>query len=583
MPSLSWIGKDKVLNHHNEVPYRVLDKKYSYGDENAENMIIHGDNLEALKSLLPKYEGKIKCIYIDPPYNTGNEGWIYNDNVNDPKIKKWLGEVVGTEGEDLTRHDKWLCMIYPRLRLLQKLLSAEGTLVVSISEHELVNLVSICKEIFATKQIQIIPVQMSGGKPSGGFNILHEYLVFITPPGFAPNPSDKAKNEYASPYHGMNLATFNQEQRPNQTYPIYIDNDGVVVGVGKSLQQRIDEGIYKGEKKDFVYDYNEAPAGTVAIWPVTSKGVPCVWRLIPDRFLSDWEKGFIKVVPQKPGKTQNLFSVQYLSEGIIDQIKAREFETYRYSDNERIPTLEVRNFTTGGVTIPTIWTEKDFYTAKGSDQITQIFGDKSRFQYPKPVDLIQEVLSRIVHSGDIILDSFGGSGTTGHAVLNIAKKDGLSLTFILIEMMDYAEDVTAERVKRVIEGYGEENKRVEGTGGGFSFYELGEQLLLNNEYINPNVDDAVIREYIWYMETRTAYEEGNIVDNAYYLGFHNDTAYYFNYEKDRRTVLDNDFLKTIKTKADAYVIYADTCNLSDTKMNKFNITFKKIPRDIARL
>ena len=183
----------------------------------------------------------------------------------------------------------------------------------------------------------------------------------------------------------------------------------------------------------------------------------------------------------------------------------------------------------------------------------------------------------------IILDSFGGSGTTGHAVLNIAKKDGLSLTFILIEMMDYAEDVTAERVKRVIEGYGEENKRVEGTGGGFSFYELGEQLLLNNEYINPNVDDAVIREYIWYMETRTAYEEGNIVDNAYYLGFHNDTAYYFNYEKDRRTVLDNDFLKTIKTKADAYVIYADTCNLSDTKMNKFNITFKKIPRDIARL
>ena len=130
---MNWIGKDKVLNHHNEVPYRVLNKKYSYGDDDAGNMVIHGDNLEALKSLLPKYEGKIRCIYIDPPYNTGNEGWIYNDNVNDPKIKKWLGEVVGKEGDDLSRHDKWLCMIYPRLRLLQKLMHRdEGVIFISM-------------------------------------------------------------------------------------------------------------------------------------------------------------------------------------------------------------------------------------------------------------------------------------------------------------------------------------------------------------------------------------------------------------------------------------------------------------------
>ena len=147
-PSLSWIGKDKVLNHHNEVPYRVLEKKYGYGDESTENMIIHGDNLVALKSLLPKYEGKIKCIYIDPPYNTGNEGWIYNDNVNDPKIKKWLGEVVGKEGDDLSRHDKWLCMMFPRLRLLYKLLAEDGVIFISIDDNELYNLKHICDEIF---------------------------------------------------------------------------------------------------------------------------------------------------------------------------------------------------------------------------------------------------------------------------------------------------------------------------------------------------------------------------------------------------------------------------------------------------
>jgi adenine-specific DNA-methyltransferase len=132
MPTLNWIGKDKVINHHQDVPFRVLDRKYGYGAD-SDNMLIHGDNLDALKALLPQYEGRVKCIYIDPPYNTGNEGWVYNDNVNGPKIKKWLGEVVGREGEDLSRHDKWLCMMYPRLRLLWKLLDPQaGSIFISI-------------------------------------------------------------------------------------------------------------------------------------------------------------------------------------------------------------------------------------------------------------------------------------------------------------------------------------------------------------------------------------------------------------------------------------------------------------------
>ena len=160
MPTLDWIGKDKVVNHHLDVPYHVLERRYSYDaagqheeDNGSDNMIIHGDNLIALKSLLPKYEGRIKCIYIDPPYNTGNENWVYNDNVNDPRIKKWLGEIVGKEGDDLSRHDKWLCMMYPRLRLLQKLLCKDGCMMISIGYHELNNLIQICKEIFSTMQV----------------------------------------------------------------------------------------------------------------------------------------------------------------------------------------------------------------------------------------------------------------------------------------------------------------------------------------------------------------------------------------------------------------------------------------------
>lgn len=147
MPILDWIGKEKVINHHMEVPFRVLEPSYTYGEDSG-NMIIHGDNLSALKSLLPRYEGKIRCIYIDPPYNTGNEGWVYNDNVNDPRIRKWLGEIVGTEGEDLSRHDKWLCMMYPRLKLLHRLLADDGVIFISIDDNEYVNLKMICDEIF---------------------------------------------------------------------------------------------------------------------------------------------------------------------------------------------------------------------------------------------------------------------------------------------------------------------------------------------------------------------------------------------------------------------------------------------------
>lgn len=177
MPTLEWIGKEKVINHHQEVPFRVLERQYSFDengqtaeDNGSENMIIRGDNLEALKALLPRYEGLVKCIYIDPPYNTGNEGWVYNDNVNDPKIKKWLGEVVGKEGEDLTRHDKWLCMMYPRLKLLHKLLAEEGVIFISIDDNEQANLKLICDEIFGPQNFIAAFVWKSRAKPSNTGN-----------------------------------------------------------------------------------------------------------------------------------------------------------------------------------------------------------------------------------------------------------------------------------------------------------------------------------------------------------------------------------------------------------------------------
>lgn len=186
MPTLHWIGKDKVINHHQDVPYKVLDKQYTYknGEESqetsSENKIIHGDNLEALKTLLPEYEGKIKCIYIDPPYNTGNENWVYNDNVNDPKIKKWLGQVVGKESEDLSRHDKWLCMMYPRLKLLHKLLADDGAIFISIDDNEQANLKLVCDEIFGGVNLVSSLVwkkKAGGGADARFFANDHEYIL----------------------------------------------------------------------------------------------------------------------------------------------------------------------------------------------------------------------------------------------------------------------------------------------------------------------------------------------------------------------------------------------------------------------
>jgi len=639
MPELTWIGKDKVINHHLDVPFRTLERQYSFDekgehkeDNGSANMIIHGDNLEALKALLPKYEGRVDCIYIDVPYNTGNEGWCYNDNVNDPKIKKWIGEVVGKDGEDLTRHDKWLCMMYPRLKLMRKLLSENGVLAISIGYQELSHLLLVCSEIFTQYQIMPITIQTSGGKPNGSFNLTNEYLIVIAPQDFSPNSLSSSVNTYSSPYHGMNLATFDKTQRPNQAYPIFVNCEGIIVGVGKSLAQRVEEGIFAGELKDFPYDYGESPEGTFAVWPITSKGDSCVWRLVPESLMSYWKDGYIKVVSQKAtDKNKNRFSIQYLSEGIVKRILSGELSASKGS-NPKIPTLEVIDYKTSGAKIPTIMIDKQYYTVHGGEDMRNIFGDKNAFSYPKPQKLIQDILRCITKKDSLVLDSFAGSGSTAHAILSLNKEDEGNRKFILVEMMDYAETITAERVKKVIKGYkykpetvlmdkelsfeelldgqdiydnaiqiveeskekygkiekpkmanghliikassNKEEKQI-GIPGSFSYYELGPTLFLENGSLNPEIDDVDIMEYVWYSETGR--ELKNTSDA--YLGKHNNIGYYFF----RNKTFNYKVLATIKDKAESYVVYAEKCAFSEEDLSKYNITFKKIPRDIRRV
>ena len=542
MPTLDWIGKDKVINHHQDVHFRVLERQYSYdangqhqADNGSENMIIHGDNLEALKSLLPKYENRIKVIYIDPPYNTGNEEWVYNDNVNDPKIRKWLGEVVGKEGEDLSRHDKWLCMMYPRLKLLRRLLAEDGLIAVSINDEELFNLGQIMNEIFGSNnRLACAPLRSepSGGKDKTVLRTGHEYILFYTN-GNVNNLSKEEKStgalnlkdKWGKYRKGRELrkwgATSDRSDRPNLWFGI------------------------------------QSPTGEI-VYPYKNDGSEGYWRLgknnlLMEEILNNPEKAHWEYTPYNEGITVN-------------------GETHRWVPYEKIRDVK-KSFGWNS------WLDGYGTNADGTSVIKSIFGTKL-FDTPKPLSLIEWIASLHTDENAIVLDSFAGSGTTAHAVLNLNKVDGGNRKFILIEMEDYADIITAERVKRVISGYGEDKKTVEGTGGDFSYYELGEPLLTDDN-LNETIGIEKIQEYIWYTETRQPYSLPE--KKTDYLGTYNFTAYYFHYEPDKVCILDYGFLATIKEKADSYVIYADRCALSDDELMKFNITFKKIPRDITRL
>lgn len=222
------------------------------------------------------------------------------------------------------------------------------------------------------------------------------------------------------------------------------------------------------------------------------------------------------------------------------------------------------------------------HTDEAKKEMLAIFEGKATFDTPKPHRLIEFVLKVAGTQDALILDSFAGSGTTAHAVLNMNKADGGHRKFILVEMGDYADTITAERVKRVIMGYGEGKNAVEGTGGSFSYYELGEPLLLPNGNLNEKVGTVKIRDYIWYTETKKPLPDHKN-SNPYFLGENNSTAYYFFYEPQKVCVLNYDFVATIPEKAEGYIIYADRCTLSEQELQQLGITFKKIPRDIVRV
>lgn len=450
MPELTWVGKEKVITHHLDVPYRVLDRQYSFdetgqseADNGSENMIIHGDNLEALKALLPKYEGKVDCIYIDPPYNTGNEGWVYNDAVNDPRIKKWLGEVVGKEGEDLSRHDKWLCMMYPRLRLLQRLLAPAGVIFISIDDNEAATLRLVCDEIFGTRCfVADISWQRTYSTRNDSKGIpaeVEHLLVFSKQPGWNPNKLERTAEMdsiYKNPDNDVQSWTSSDAFAPGAA-----THQGMVYAVQSPFTGEL---IYPARGRCWTFEQAEVLR--------LMQG----WGEYELRDLGDTERR-AEVCGVAVGDVKRDVLGLVLSKP-LDEARA---DAQAVMDRGQWPRLYFTRGGLGGVRrktyldsvggqLPTNFWPYDVagHTDEAKKEVRAIFDGRVAFDTPKPTRLIERVLKVASKPGDLVLDSFAGSGTTAQAVLNLNKQDRGERRFILVELGDYADAVTAERARR---------------------------------------------------------------------------------------------------------------------------------------
>ena len=402
MPVLDFKGKQFVYAHHLTVPFRQLDieadKSMAKDGEPSlnDNLIIHGDNLHALKALLPKYSGKIDCIYIDPPYNTGEEKWCYNDSVNSPLMKEWLKDSANpVDKEDLERHDKWLCMMWPRLQLLKELLSDKGTIFISIDENEYMHLKTILNEVFGENShvATIVWQKRYSRENREAIGDVHEYIVVysLDPINF--------KNI-------RNLVDANEDQ-----LEVYRNPNDDPRGRWRPIPMTAQAGH---ATKDQFYEI-VAPGGKTHVPP---KG-RC-WGIAQDTF----------------EKLKNDGRIYFGQDGNSQP------NIIRYLD-------EVEGF------VPWTWwpSEEAGHTDEAKKEIYSIVGRELDFDTPKPTRLIRRLLKIATNANSIILDSFAGSGTTAHAVMQLNNDDNGQRKFILVECEDYAENLTALRVGNIIAGY----------------------------------------------------------------------------------------------------------------------------------
>ncbi len=534
MPTLNWIGKEAVINHHDEVPIHTLthDRDRSFGTENEPlgtgNLLIEGDNLLALKALLPYYAGRVKCIYIDPPYNTGNENWIYNDNVNSPIIQRWLGKTVGDLAKDLSRHDKWFCMMYPRLCLLHQLLREDGIIFISIDDNEHHHLRMLMDEIF------------------GENNFIGTFLWK------KKGTSTNTKGATVSP-----VADYQVCYRKSSLGSII---PRITLKKTRKYPHQDEQGNYRME-------------------------------IIEKKNTGSSERKTMRfqILGQDPREGKRW----QIGEDTARKLEANNrFIIHNGLVKKKIYDFEDKDTTSAH---PTYLPESCGSSESAEKDLTNILGD-SGFETSKPVELISYLLKLASNSNDIILDSFAGSGTTGHAVLEQNREDGGNRQFILVEMEPkIARKITAVRLERVSEGYTYEQKgklqHVFGIGGNFSYYHVGEtfsekqeitfsemaQLLFFKETGAPMAVDTVLSLV---EGDRPSYRTCNAAERykRAFLGSADGVGVYLLNIND---VLTEELINRLPPHDGSKIIHCGKTQLTEATLKQLGITFRQMPYNLV--
>ena len=559
MPSLQFKGRTFVENHHLTVPFHDLrpatDKGLSRPACLHDNLIVHGDNLAALKALLPVYHNRVKCIYVDPPYNTGNEGWAYNDNVNSPMMRAWLGKTV--DRDDLTRHDKWCCMMLPRLKLLRELLRPDGAIFVSIDDHEVHHLRALMDEVFGDENFigTIAWRNVTDNNPTN-ISTEHEYvtcyaadkeslesvlqtttlpikrrLMEVGEEFIAEYADGTARQAAYAKWHRANKSQLG----PLDRYK-YIDDHGIFTG---------SQSVHNPGKEGYRYDV-----------PHPKTGRPCKQPLMGYRFPWDTMQRMLQ-------EDRILFGT--------DDSKIIEIKLYVFGYRAKLPSV----------------IELD--SRLGSYEINEIFAPKKRaFEFPKPSQLIRDLISFAADRDSIVLDSFAGSGTTAHAVLALNREDGGNRRFVLIECEGYADSITAERVRRVIAGVPSARDAAlrQGLGGTFSYFELGGPMRQESLLDEANLPDyAALAGYVFFTATGDQFDPGAVDRATGFIGSSPRGDVYLIYEPDaerlKELALTLEFARSLPPHRDRRrLVFAPARYLDQDFLDEYRITFCQLPFQI---
>lgn len=602
MPEIQFKGKEFVFNHHLSVPYRPLapNKEKSIGAGNVnDNLIVHGDNLHALKALMPMYAGLIDCVFIDPPYNTGNESWSYNDNVNSPIMKEWLTSNPINK-EDMLRHDKWLAMMYPRIKLLHELLAATGVIWITLDDNEIHHARMVMNEIFGERNFL---AQLAWEKvysprmDADGFSKDHDTVL-----AYAKNKDEAI------------LSTQFIEQNEKQF--TYIEPVTERKARLRSLRKEGSDSL-RSDRENCWY-LIEAPDGT-PIYPIKPDGTEGRWRWERPTFIKEMAKKNPSVLIQK-------------NEAGRWDVVVKQY--YKGEAEQPISTI-LKNTEYG-------------HTHEATEEIKQIFGSKA-FPTPKPCRLVEGLIDLVAPVDGIVLDSFAGSGTTAHAVLRSNKRNNFNRKFILVECENYADEITAERVRRIINGYsfsgvvtedlhtesitftslkksnkildniksienldghrfdvikkeikdgiltvyGEKaiKKKVDGLGGSFTYCTLGDPLDIDKILTGENLPDYnSIGSWLFHTATGESLSSNFIRADDFYLG--ESSAYYIwliykndlDFLKSRDSALTFNFAEKIaQKKGKRHLVFATAKYVPNKTLLPLGVEFAPLPFALYRV